>query len=140
VFDIAFSELVLIGIVALVVLGPKRLPEVARAAGRWVARARHFVETVKRDMDLELRKDELAELRQVKEQLTETRQLFEQTATSTLAALPGMSPTDNTSSLPAGETRPAKTTTNAAVRRKTNKKKSSTPKRGSHGRRAGKSR
>ena len=58
-FDIAFSELVLIGLVALVVLGPRRLQEAARTAGRWMARLRRFVDDVKRDMDAELRQTEL---------------------------------------------------------------------------------
>jgi sec-independent protein translocase protein TatB len=92
VFDVGFSELVVIGIVALVVIGPKRLPEVARAAGRMAARLRRFVDEVKRDMDSELRRDELAELRKVKDQLVETRQVFEQTASSAAAALPSIQP------------------------------------------------
>jgi sec-independent protein translocase protein TatB len=92
VFDVGFSELVVIGIVALVVIGPKRLPEVARAAGRMAARLRRFVDDVKRDMDSELRRDELAELRKVKDQLVETRQVFEQTASSAAAGLPSIQP------------------------------------------------
>lgn len=91
-FDIAFSELVVIGLVVLVVLGPKRLPELARGAGRWAGRIRRFVDDVKRDMDVELRKDDLAELRKVKDQLLETKQMFEQTASSTLAAVPDIRP------------------------------------------------
>jgi len=92
VFDIAFSELVVIGIVMLVVIGPKRLPEVARTAGHWLGRLRRFASDVKRDMDVELRRDELAELRKVKEQLTETRQIFEETAGSTFASLASIQP------------------------------------------------
>ena len=53
-FDVAFSELVVIGILALIVLGPKRLPEVARAAGRWMGKIRNFVENAKRDMNADL--------------------------------------------------------------------------------------
>jgi sec-independent protein translocase protein TatB len=85
VFDIAFSELVVIGLIALVVLGPKRLPEMARAAGRWTARIRRFVEDVKRDMGSELRREELAELRQVHQQITETKQIIENSAGSVLS-------------------------------------------------------
>jgi sec-independent protein translocase protein TatB len=44
-FDIGFSELVLCFIVALVVLGPQKLPAVARALGRWTGRARAYVRT-----------------------------------------------------------------------------------------------
>jgi sec-independent protein translocase protein TatB len=62
-FDIGFSELLLIAVLALVVLGPKRLPEVARTAGRWAGRARRFVDSVKRDMDREMDDEGLAALR-----------------------------------------------------------------------------
>jgi sec-independent protein translocase protein TatB len=95
VFDIAFSELVVIGLVALVVLGPKRLPEMARAAGRWTARIRRFVEDVKRDMSSELRREELAELRQVQQQISETKQLFEHTAGSAFAGIAEIRPPES---------------------------------------------
>ncbi len=93
-FDIAFSELVVIGLIALVILGPKRLPEMARAAGRWTARIRRFVDEVKRDMGNELRRDELAELRQMHQQITETKQIFENTASSVVAGIADIRPTE----------------------------------------------
>jgi len=92
VFDIAFSELIVIGLIALVVLGPKRLPEMARAAGRWTARIRRFVDDVKRDMNSELHREELAELRQVQQQISETKQIFESTASSAFAGLAEIQP------------------------------------------------
>lgn len=73
-FDIGFWELALIGIIALLVLGPQRLPEAARAAGQWVARIRNFINNVKQDLDQQLRTDELAELRKLKEELEQARQ------------------------------------------------------------------
>ena len=76
-FDIGFTELLVIGLVALIVVGPKRLPEVARAAGRWAARLRRFVADVKQDFDRELHNAELTELRQLKQELDETRQVME---------------------------------------------------------------
>lgn len=94
-FDIAFSELVVIALIALVVLGPKRLPEMARAAGRWTARLRRFVEDVKRDMGSELRREELAELRSVHQQLTETKQLFETTASSMVTGIGEIRPPES---------------------------------------------
>ena len=94
-FDIAFSELIVIGLVALVVLGPKRLPEVARAAGRWTARLRRFVEDVKRDVNLEMHKDELAELRQLRDQITQTKQLFENTTSSAFSAIGEIRPPES---------------------------------------------
>ena len=94
-FDIAFSELVVIGLIALIVLGPKRLPEMARAAGRWTARIRRFVEDVKRDMGSELRREELAELRQVHQQITETKQIFENSAGSVFAGIAEIRPPES---------------------------------------------
>jgi len=58
-FDVGFWELVVIGIVALLVLGPERLPVVARTVGLWYGKARYFVGTVKADIDRELKADEL---------------------------------------------------------------------------------
>jgi sec-independent protein translocase protein TatB len=62
-FDIGFSELVVIGIVALVVIGPERLPKVARTAGLLFGRLQRYVTTVKADISREM---ELSELNQVK--------------------------------------------------------------------------
>jgi sec-independent protein translocase protein TatB len=58
-FDIGFWELTVIGVVALLVIGPERLPRVARTAGLWMGRARRFVSSVKADIDRELAADEL---------------------------------------------------------------------------------
>jgi sec-independent protein translocase protein TatB len=58
-FDIGFWELFVIGIVALLVIGPERLPAVARKAGMWMGRARRLVQQVKDDIDRELAADEL---------------------------------------------------------------------------------
>lgn len=132
-FDIAFSELVVIGLVALVVLGPKRLPEMARAAGRWTARIRRFVEDVKRDMGSELRHEELAELRQVHQQITETKQLFEHTAGSAISSMAEILPSESspdylakalpatTTSIPASQQRAPKSGHKQSARPKTKK-------------------
>ena len=76
-FDVGFSELVVIGLIALLVLGPKRLPEVARTAGKWVGRARRFIAEVKQDFDVEMHKEELAELRKLQQDLSATRHVME---------------------------------------------------------------
>ncbi|MBS1269129.1 MAG: Sec-independent protein translocase protein TatB [Gammaproteobacteria bacterium] len=73
-FDIGFFELCIIGVVALLVLGPERLPRAARTAGMWVGRAKRMVTQVKRDIDEELRQEELHELREAKESLSQTRE------------------------------------------------------------------
>ncbi|MEQ1512045.1 MAG: Sec-independent protein translocase protein TatB [Lysobacteraceae bacterium] len=67
-FDIGFSELFLTAIVALVVLGPERLPKAARFAGLWVRRARAQWYSVKNELENELASEEL------KRTLRDTRQ------------------------------------------------------------------
>lgn len=58
-FDIGFWELALVGVVALLVIGPERLPGVARTAGLWVGKGRRFVASVKGEIDRELKAEEL---------------------------------------------------------------------------------
>lgn len=58
-FDVGFSELLLVGIIALVVLGPERLPQAARTAGLWVGRLRATVQRFTADVDRELKAEEL---------------------------------------------------------------------------------
>jgi len=61
-FDIGFWELAIIGVVALIVIGPDKLPGVARTAGKWVGRTRRFVNQVKTDIDREIKQDELRKM------------------------------------------------------------------------------
>lgn len=69
-FDIGFSELMIIGIVALVVIGPERLPRVARAAGLLLGRLQRYVSDVKADISREMQFDELKRMQeQVNEQV-----------------------------------------------------------------------
>jgi len=58
-FDIGFWELGVIMIVGLVVIGPDKLPGIARSAGKWVGKARYFISSVKTDVQKELRAEEL---------------------------------------------------------------------------------
>lgn len=86
-FDIGITELALIGLLALLLLGPKRLPEVARTAGRWLGNLRRFINSVKEDFDQELRSEELAELRKLQQELSETRQVMERSSSEALQRL-----------------------------------------------------
>ena len=61
--DLAWSELVVIGVVALVVVGPKDLPVVLRAAGRWMGKARTLAREFQSNVDDMIREAELQELR-----------------------------------------------------------------------------
>jgi sec-independent protein translocase protein TatB len=61
-FDIGFSEIVLIGVVALVVIGPERLPKTARTVGLLFGRLQRYVNEVKADISREMELDELRRL------------------------------------------------------------------------------
>lgn len=61
-FDVGFWELALIGLVLLVVVGPERLPKLARTAGLWLGRGRRMLSSVKAEIDREIKADELKEI------------------------------------------------------------------------------
>ena len=100
-FDIGFSELLLFGIIALIVLGPEKLPQAARTAGQWYAKLRRTVSTLQSEIEAELdlaetrqqMQNELAKIRQtesdMKRELAEMRgsmQKFEQSQNQSLDA------------------------------------------------------
>lgn len=58
-FDIGFTELLVIGVVALIVIGPERLPKVARTAGHLYGRMQRYVSTVRSDISREIQLDEI---------------------------------------------------------------------------------
>jgi len=61
-FDVGFWELSLIALVALLVIGPERLPKVARTAGLWIGRGRRMIGSVKADIDREIKAQELKDI------------------------------------------------------------------------------
>jgi sec-independent protein translocase protein TatB len=61
-FEWGFWEFVVIGVIALVVIGPERLPRVARVAGLWIGRARRTLGSVQEEIRRELKADELKEI------------------------------------------------------------------------------
>jgi sec-independent protein translocase protein TatB len=63
-FDVSFSELLIIGVVALLVVGPERLPKVARTAGHLLGRLQRYVSDVKSDINREMQLDELKRMQQ----------------------------------------------------------------------------
>ena len=73
-FDIGFSELFVIGVVALVVIGPERLPKVARTLGILFGRLQRYVTQVKSDISREM---ELAELGKVKTEFESAARSFQ---------------------------------------------------------------
>ena len=78
-FDIGFSELVVIGVVALVVIGPERLPKTARTVGHLFGRLQRYVNDVKADINREM---ELDELRKLQREMQGAAREFEQSVTS----------------------------------------------------------
>ena len=61
-FDVGFQELTLIGVIALIVVGPERLPKMARTLGLWMGKIRYYVGQVKSDIEREVRAQELKEM------------------------------------------------------------------------------
>jgi sec-independent protein translocase protein TatB len=67
-FDIGFAELLIIGVVGLLVIGPERLPETIRTASAWLNRLRRGFNDLKREVQQELHNDEvMRELRRTSE-------------------------------------------------------------------------
>ena len=79
-FDVGFSEVVIIAIIALVILGPERLPKVERTLGFWVGKARRMVADVKSDIDREMRERELADLRKLGDEISDVKNEFQSAA------------------------------------------------------------
>lgn len=73
-FDIGFSELVVIAVIALIVLGPERMPEAARALGSWVAKARRFMRTMSEELE---RETDFKGFRDLKDEFDNSRRKFE---------------------------------------------------------------
>ena len=73
-FDIGFSELLVIGVVALVVIGPERLPRLARTLGHLAGRLQRYVTDVKADINREM---ELEDLRKMRDSLQQTAATLE---------------------------------------------------------------
>ncbi len=87
-FDIGFSEIVVIGVVALVVIGPERLPKTARTLGHLFGRLQRYVNDVKADINREMELEELRSLReQVKSAATDLQQTMSSAATEVQAGV-----------------------------------------------------
>ncbi len=71
-FDVGFSELIVIALVALIVIGPERLPRVARTVGALLGRAQRYVNEVKADIQREVDLDELKNLKSTFEDAAKT--------------------------------------------------------------------
>ncbi|TCK03476.1 Sec-independent protein translocase protein TatB [Marinobacterium mangrovicola] len=97
-FDIGFAELLVIGVVALLVLGPEKLPLAAKTCGLWLGRIRRSVNNIQREINEELRVEELRrttamEKEKLDEELAEMRKpfAFNEAETKSASATSGQS-------------------------------------------------
>lgn len=77
-FDFGFTEILVIGVVALVVLGPERLPEVARTAGKLFAQAQRYISDVKTEFN---RETHLAEIKKLREEISSSASALKSSVT-----------------------------------------------------------
>lgn len=82
-FDIGFSELMVIAVVALIVIGPERLPKVARTLGHLFGRMQRYVNDVKSDISREM---ELEELKKLQNSIQETARSIEQSVNQEISS------------------------------------------------------
>ena len=75
-FDIGFLEMIVIAVVGLLVIGPDRLPGVARNVGKWVGKTRRFITQVKSDIDREMKQEELRKALEDDAGLDEIKQIM----------------------------------------------------------------
>lgn len=80
-FDVSFSELMLIGVIALIVIGPERLPKVARTVGHLLGRAQRYVNEVKSDIQKEM---DLKEIGDIKHQMEDAARSVQSSMTSSV--------------------------------------------------------
>ncbi|WP_455204174.1 Sec-independent protein translocase protein TatB [Kaarinaea lacus] len=74
-FDVGFLEIAVIGVVALLVIGPEKLPAVARTVGYWFGKARRFAVSVQEDLNREVSKSE--ELKRLVEEQSKIKEMHE---------------------------------------------------------------
>src|SRR5690554_1024747 len=79
-FDIGFTELLLIGLMALLVLGPERLPVAARMAGLWIGRIKRSFNSIKEEVEREIGADEIRRQLHNEDILAKERKMLEETA------------------------------------------------------------
>ena len=86
-FDIGFTEIIFILVIALLVVGPERLPRIARTAGLWVGKMRGFVSSVKADIDRELATEELRKALDKQAAVPELEELIDEVTGDPLKAV-----------------------------------------------------
>ncbi|MEE9328361.1 MAG: Sec-independent protein translocase protein TatB [Cocleimonas sp.] len=79
-FDSGFLEMLIIGVIALLVVGPERLPGLASKAGKMIGKMKAFIANTREDIEKELRAEEMQSmLAQQKEEISELRDMMQKT-------------------------------------------------------------
>lgn len=91
-FDVGFSELIMVGLVSLLVIGPERLPKVARVAGYWLGKMQQMIANVKVEIAQELHAEEIRQLLKANQEIN-----FNDDDKTTVDALPPKTEKINTS-------------------------------------------
>ena len=99
-FDIGFWEIIFILVITLLVVGPERLPRVARAAGLWIGKMRSFVASVKADIDQELAAEELKKTLARQASVPELEELIDEVTGDPLASMEKQPADDPENKLP----------------------------------------
>ena len=87
-FDVSFSELIVIAVVALIVIGPEKLPKVARTLGAIAGRMQRYVAQVKEEVNRDLRFQELQQLQQeIQETVTKTKESIQTSVQDSIDAV-----------------------------------------------------
>ncbi|TRX03563.1 Sec-independent protein translocase protein TatB [Candidatus Methylobacter oryzae] len=94
-FDVGFSELCLIGLVSLLVIGPEKLPKVARLAGFWLGKTRSMVASVKEEIKLELHAEEMRQMFKEQSGLPEVQQILDETSNTLKSTIEPLSMIQN---------------------------------------------
>ncbi|EPF80363.1 Sec-independent protein translocase protein TatB [Acinetobacter rudis] len=103
--DVGFSELLVFGVIALLVLGPEKLPEAARFAAKWYSKFKRAISSVQNDIDRELRLSELREqmnqemqrIHELEEKMQRQMQELQQQANQPLVTEPEITPQPSSS-------------------------------------------
>jgi sec-independent protein translocase protein TatB len=82
-FEIGFSEIMMVALVSLLVIGPERLPKVARVAGYWIGKTRRMIATAKAEISAELQAEELRQIMKQQDDLKELHNLIDETREAT---------------------------------------------------------
>lgn len=91
-FDVGFTELVMIGLVALLVVGPERLPELVRTTGRWLGRAQRIARELRTELERDVGAQELTQLQRDINASTLNKPLVDETHSPTILPPKGPGP------------------------------------------------